>query len=48
MGPGVLTDHVTGIVCVFDASDGLGGIDAIVIVSVEEECAFCAGSVEGV
>ena len=42
MGPGMLSDHVPGIVSVLDTLDGLGVVDAVVVVAIEEEGAFCA------
>jgi hypothetical protein len=42
VGPGVRADHVPRVVGVFDACDGVGGIDAVIVVAVEEEGAFCA------
>ena len=37
MRPSMLNDHMTCVVGVFYASDGVGGVDTFVAVAVEEE-----------
>jgi hypothetical protein len=42
----MLSDHVTSVIGILDARNGLRGVDAVVVVAIEEESPFGASSGE--